>query len=1402
MRRFLGIDTGSIAAGAVLVDENGKILDSGYSFHHGKPLETLKKIITSFNLEGLAGAARTSSTPDLLPGAIASDNTVSFVRGALAVHPGMRTLLIAGGEKTSLVQLDQNGACRNYKANSSCAAGTGSFLDQQARRLNLNGIEEFCTTALQNRADIPAIASRCAVFAKTDLIHAQHEGYSLPQICDALALGLARNIVDTLFNNVQPELPLVFAGGVSRNGAVLKHLQSILGLAIDTGPLAHLYGALGSALIALEHAQAPAGANAKAETGAFCFNLVEPPKAARRYSYPPLELRLSEYPDFTAEQSYEYRPRLSACVPVEVDIYEPLQSQECYRITLGIDIGSTSTKAVLLDTDSRKVLAGYYTRTSGKPITAVKGIFEAVEKTAADSGALFEFTGAATTGSGRKFIGKVIGADLVLDEISAHARAAYEIEPAVDTIIEIGGQDSKFTTLKNGQVTFSLMNNVCAAGTGSFIEEQAARLGCSLQDYPALAEGIASPLASDRCTVFMERDINYLLSEGYSVREVLAAVLHAVRDNYLWKVAAGKKIGSKIMFQGATAKNRALVAAFEQKLGKPIKVSKYCHLTGAYGAALSLLESGITATRFRGTGLCRKEIPVTAEVCTLCNNHCKLRVVSIDGERVAFGFLCGRDDHDHQYKDSGEKRFNFIDYHRKQIFSVPAKAFPGVTVGLPAALYMAEELPLWKKFFDLLSIKTITGEQCREAVKRGKSLAGAEFCAPMAAMYGQIEYLAARADFVFMPYYLEENKARGIGKKQYCYYSQFAASLAARVPGIDQEKLLSPLLKSIRGTFYGRRQLYRALQKVRPSLTYRQVSSAYRAAAQFFEAQQAAAQALYRKEAAQSGRFHIVLAGRPYTILSDSMNNDIPGIIARLGIKVFYSSDLPPIDPAELQPYRALFDAFQWVYASRILQTALYAARTEGVYPVLVTSFKCSPDSFAIEYFKMIMDNHEKPYLILQLDEHDSSLGYETRIEAAIRAFTNHFQSAKSSTRPRPFRQINSGITEDKSILRGKTLLLPNWDSLTGRLLVANLRAQGLDARLLEETPEYIRKSMSHNTGQCIPLNIIAQEVMEYVQKYDLDPTQTALWMCKSTLACNFCMFPNYIKNIFHASANGMDKIAVYLGTIAFFDISIPAGINAYFANYLGGMLRKAACAIRPYELNKGETDRVTEQAVNLIAQAMEAKGDLVESVSRAVDLFAAIKRNGGGERPRVALFGDIYTRYNDVINQDLIKLIEAHGGEVVITPQSEYYKIVADAYIRKWIYEGYYFQAAAVKVLMKIIPAVEKRFNHLFSRLFPVQSETLPQAPAKVLARYGVRMEHSGESKDNLLKTCALAAGDPRITLFVQASPAFCCPSLITQAMSKKIEAVTGIPVVSIEYDGSGSYKNDPVIPYLKLLS
>lgn len=244
---------------------------------------------------------------------------------------------------------------------------------------------------------------------------------------------------------------------------------------------------------------------------------------------------------------------------VEVDIYRELDSvKSSISVYMGIDIGSTSTKAILIDEDFKPV-AGLYTRTSGRPIPAVQSIFEAVTGIIRDKGIDFSFMGVGTTGSGRKFIGKLIGADLILDEISAHARAAVDLNPDVDTIIEIGGQDAKFTTLRNGVVTFSQMNTVCAAGTGSFIEEQALKLGVPLSEYSSRAEGSKAPLTSDRCTVYMERDINHYLNQNYSVNEILAAALYSVRENYLQKVATEGNIGNHVVFQGATAKTRLLL---------------------------------------------------------------------------------------------------------------------------------------------------------------------------------------------------------------------------------------------------------------------------------------------------------------------------------------------------------------------------------------------------------------------------------------------------------------------------------------------------------------------------------------------------------------------------------------------------------------------------------------------------------------------------------------------------------------------------------------------------------------------------------------------------------------------------------------------------------------------------
>lgn len=335
------------------------------------------------------------------------------------------------------------------------------------------------------------------------------------------------------------------------------------------------------------------------------------------------------------------RPRVRhATISVEVDLTEALPESGSCSAFLGIDVGSTSTKAVLTS-PAGTVLAGFYTRTAGRPVAATQKILAAVEALAAQRALSLSILGAGTTGSGRKFIGKIIRADLVADEITAHARAAVELRPDADTIIEIGGQDSKFTTLKDGAVTFSVMNSVCAAGTGSFIEEQAERLGCALADYAARTENRRAPITSDRCTVFMERDINHYLVSGYGVDEVLAAALHAITENYLTKVAVEASIGKTILFQGATAKNKALVAAFEQRLGKPIHVSKFCHLTGAWGIALMMADAGVARSGFRGLGFHRKPIPIASEVCSLCNNRCKITTADVEGGKSPSVFCAG-----------------------------------------------------------------------------------------------------------------------------------------------------------------------------------------------------------------------------------------------------------------------------------------------------------------------------------------------------------------------------------------------------------------------------------------------------------------------------------------------------------------------------------------------------------------------------------------------------------------------------------------------------------------------------------------------------------------------------------------------------------------------------------------
>ncbi len=1388
---ILGIDVGSIAVSIAAVSPEGKILKTSYSFHRGNVTGMLERDLAGFDLAAAVGVAATGGASGILKKYTSYDGRISFIRAAKELHPSTDSLIIIGGEKFGIVTFDESGDYLNYRSNSSCAAGTGSFLDQQAKRLNLSSIEEFCSIAAGNTGSIPKIASRCAVFAKTDLIHSQQEGYTLAEICDGLCFGLAKNVVDTLFTGKDIKTSMIMCGGVSRNQAVVKHISEMLNCRIITDEYAHVYGAIGAALSLADEFSLNEGKN---------FNSIDDillkDKTDKSYFYDALTLKFSDYPDFSSLERYEYKSTIyPMATPVEIDIYEPVDSMHNIACFAGIDIGSTSTKAVLTD-KSGKVLAGFYTRTSGRPLEAVQTIFESIDDIRKKRGIDFSISGIGTTGSGRKFIGEIIGSDLILDEISAHARAAFELDREVDTIIEIGGQDAKFTTLKNGMVTLSIMNNVCAAGTGSFIEEQANKLGCNLADYSRRAEGVKAPMSSDRCTVFMERDLNHYLNENYEVNEILASVLHSVRENYLSKVAEEGSIGKKIFFQGATAKNKALVAAFEQRLERPIMVSKFCHLTGALGVSLSIIDSGLEKSKFRGLDIYRENIPVRSEVCTLCNNNCKLKIAEVKGESVAYGFLCGRDYSEQSFVSGNKSDFDMHKIRKKAFHFKQAAADSDITVGIPYALHLVEDHAMWMRFFNELSIKTVSSENYKSAIRDGKKIAGAEFCAPMSAVHGHVLHLTSKADYIFLPTYLEAKDEKNPGRRQFCYYTQYSPSVVSYSLEKEHEhKILSPALQTIKGSMHMKTELFRMIKKIAPGrFSFSQVSKAYdRAFNWFADCSENLKKTISSIDPHED--IQVVLLGRPYSILPPSMNSGIPGILGKLGVKSFYQ-DMVSYSDSDLADIRPLLSAIHWNYASKIISTAHIAARRKGMYPVLVTSFKCTPDSIVVEYFKQVMESYNKPYLILQLDEHDSSVGYETRIEAGVRSFRNHLNNAVELTDSVKIKMPHALHGVEK--LKGKTLLLPAWDHLTNRLLVANLRGEGIDARLLEEDPESIRKSMRMNTGQCIPLNAIVQGAVDYIRKYNLDPEKTVLWSLESRMSCNLGMYPYFKKTLLESYGKGMEKVQVYRGEVTFIDISMKGAMNGYYAYLFGGMIRKMGCGIRPYEITKGETDAAIEISISELEDIFQNGGSKEKAVRKIVDRFKAIKISKTS-RPRVAIFGDLYARDNDVMNQNLIKVIEHNGGEVITTTYSDLMKIVAEPYLRKWTMEGLYKDVTISRVLMKVVKNLEGKYFRIFNEVLKEGTPSVPENYVKILNNMGLTIMHSGESMENILKIFSLINHYPDISFFVQTNPAYCCPSLVTEAMAERLEQITGVPIVTIEYDGTGSFKNDDVVPYLR---
>ncbi len=1412
----LGIDIGSLYLKAALIEDNSNassadekslreqsaanaVIATRYIEHKGNVRDVLTTVLAEKEFAHYDTAGITGNIA--LLGDETLDNTLSLIEGVRFLLPESRNVFAIGGETFSLILFDEKGDYIEHSLNPPCASGTGSFIEQQAERLSITA-GELAQKASDFSGKSPSIATRCAVFAKTDIIHAMQEGYSLEAVCAGLSEGIARSILDFLVKGRELFGPVAVVGGVSRNKKITDTIGRITGKKVVVPTASHVTGAIGAALLGSRSSIDVDELFAEGEKG--------------RSKRDKLRLALSDYPDFS-DFTIEETPEMEVLLPKQ-------PPAGVKKAVMGIDIGSTSTKAVIL-TEEKELMGGFYTRTRGNPIDAVRSLLrEAENHLGSDIGT--KVIGVVTTGSGRKMIRELFQADFHVNEITAHAKAAVELHPKADTIVEIGGQDSKFTRVRGGDVYYSTMNYVCAAGTGSFIEEQAKRLGLSLEEFASAAMQQEAPYTSDRCTVYMERDLSELMSEGWSVASLAGAVLNSVRDNYIAKVVNKSPLGDYIVFQGATARNRALVAAFENLLEKPIHVSPLCHLTGALGSALLWFEErALTAPETAEHSSFRwnfDAFTMHEEICDRCSNRCLLTIVEKDGRYVGWGMKCGKEYEERAPKKSEpsgpEKRFAEIMaplFHRQDNDGAIDGNLQSVTVALPHVLYNVEYAPLWTRFLNNMGLNVIHSHPSTKAMAKGKKIVNSDFCAPMILSHGYIADLEeTEADFLFVPAMVNEENPdqdsplfkKKVTERYFCYYSQYLPSLMSKLTSIDLEsKMITPILSLNSDSMEQiTENLYNAFSSKIPAITREAISNSFSEAYETFRNRQKEWKHSLGsvREGVRNGypaadsdtdstkEMNIVIIGRPYVMFDSILNLEIPKKMED------YGTNLSWMDELDLEAYQPSYgsqylERMHWHYGRQIIKTAEYAASQENLFVVFLTCFRCSPDSFLLSYVKDIMLHYDKPFLVLQLDEHSSAVGYETRIEAGLHAFRNYLQRARSH---RNTASPPGTLTDAKNDLltAGDTVLVPYLDHLISKLWSDCFIRAGFDALLLHDTEKSLNTGYRYaNGGECMPLVALIGSVIETVKTEQLEPEKTFFYIPTVCMACNMPQFPILAQLAFRNAGLGGIKVGL-INSMAPGEIIGPAlSMKMLEANIIGSLMYKMYFRIKPYEKEAGITDRVLSETKRTMGTVIREGGALRNEFQNSVDRFSSIDRDESrGRKPRIAIIGDLYVKYNELINQNLQKIVDELGGELLIPSLTEYPFHFYDADIRLFGDNPRPF---------RLLKTVEGRYEKIAEKLIGDNAEPDFESCYRLMEEYNVRHYITGETSINIGRALYYLSNH-LVDAVLHVNPMFCCPGVVTASFYRKMQQDFGIPIIDLFYDGTGN-PNRVLIPHLHYL-
>ncbi|MBN1816295.1 MAG: hypothetical protein JW828_02980 [Sedimentisphaerales bacterium] len=1392
----IGIDVGSVSSDVVVLDSQDHVLFSDYRRTQSRPVETLHEQLGEIFKQIRPSQVHLVAVTGATGRFIAELLDVPFVNEvpaqAMAVarlypHLHQATLIEMGGQDSKLIFLSQHEGrlkVKDFALNTVCAAGTGSFLDQQAKRLGIDIEEEFGRLALQSTT-VPRLAGRCSVFAKSDMIHLQQQATPTCDIIAGLCLALARSLKSNLGCGREFPAPIIFTGGVAANAGVVRAFENVLNL--QEGQLLvpdyHFYtGAIGAIQVVRE--RGTGGHKTQIEL-----------------------MRLDTYLDRRDIDlaNAPRRPKLPVPilpVPVSYVHSEILdQATEPIEAYLGVDVGSISTNVVVMDSKKR-VLAKEYLMTAGNPLRAVRIGLEQVARRVAGKVAI---GGAATTGSGRYLTGDFIGADTVINEISAQAAGAAIVNPQVDTIFEIGGQDSKYISLENSVIVDFEMNHACAAGTGSFLEEQAQRLGIQInQEFADLALQSDAPLKlGERCTVFIESDLINYQQQGAPKEDLIAGLAYSIVANYLNRVVGRRKIGNHICFQGGTAYNKAVWSAFEKVVGKPIMVPDHHEVTGALGAASiaaeymarrAVDEGSMPTSRFRGfenlTGL---EYTVESFTCHHCSNDCEIKKVTMPGSPdLYYGSRCDR------YNRSEKRRKNVV-FDAFRYREQKLKEYAGLvggnstagtskgTVGIPQALVSWQMLPLFATFFRTLGYDVIlSGKTTKKVIRDGVEAVTAQPCYPVKVAYGHVAQLLDKSvDFLFIPTIpsmtplFENNK-----HNQLCPYVQ---SLAYQVRTAFADRLgKTRLLHTPLYLGEGDKVRDRCFVKLG-----KQLGMGSRAVRQAIE-RGFANQHAFEEDIQNKGREILaaleptdklfVLISRPYNGCDEGINLELPDKLAELGMRII------PMDMLDWQAARltdeTLHSHMYWQYGQKILRAAEIIRDDPRLFAIYLSNFSCGPDSFIQTFFKDLMDS--KPALLLELDEHSADAGVITRLEAFLESLKHYHPLGHAK------RQV---VLDPKATLAGRTLYIPYMGD-AAYAMAACFRAYGQAAEVMPVAEEStLLEGRRFTTGkECLPCAIVIGEMMKVAQQPGFDPKKAAFFMPSASGPCRFGMYNSMQRLVLRNHAlQDAQMIAPNQDSRFYeeFNRSISGGAKGNFVKDLWAatvgmdLLIKVLLRVRPFAKDPGAVRGIYETALRGWLEKVEKRAKLdamVRFMASTADAFAGLEREKI-DKPRVVVVGEIYVRNHPFANNSILARLESMGVVCELASLAEwiYYTNTTRIAMAKRRHEitnllsnktQDYFQRRIEKTLAA---PLEKRFGKL--------AEEAVEHSLKLAEPY-IDPTFEGEailSIGRTIEACHQGADG-----VVNVMPFSCMPSTIVATQTTRISAdCGGMPILNLTFDG-----------------